>query len=171
MATQGMTVDSEQVERLISWLLVNVQNPKPLLRKVEKYVGAVTKQMFAGRRPDIREQRGQLWERLSPNTIKQKAALRARGAAIAIHRPLVRTGKARDSLRVLRRSERGFVYGTDVRNEKGFPYMTAHQTGTPTIPQRLSIFLTKHDLRQIVKMTIDHLRPKAVREWNEHVES
>ena len=158
----GFTIsfEDEQVERLIIRLLRKVKSPKKLMDQVKRYVHAVTMQMYRGERPDTKAKRGQTWAKLKPETIRQKAALKRRGKAIEIHRPLVRTGKARDSLKVLQDNPKGFIYGTKIRSNKGFPYMGVHQKGDSKNPQRKSIFLNRHDLRQVVKMTIDYLKDK-----------
>ena len=156
----GITIKFEdaEIESLVKRLLRRVKNPMKLMKGVKRYVPAVTMQMFRGTRPDTRGKRGQTWAKLKPATIRQKAALRKRGLAIEIHRPLVRTGKARDSLKVLEDHPKGFVYGTKVKSKDGFPYMGVHQKGAGKIPQRKSIFLNEHNLRQIIKMTVDYLK-------------
>ena len=156
----GITIKFEdaEVESMIKKLLRRVHNPKKLMLQVQKYVHAVTMQMFHGGRADTRSKRGQVWKKLKPETLKQKAALKKRGMAIEIQRPLVRTGAARDSLKVLSSQAKGFTYGTNIKSKTGFPYMGAHQKGAPPIPQRKSIFLGNHDLRQVIKMTVDYLK-------------
>lgn len=156
----GITISFEdkEVERMIVKLLRKVKNPAKLMKQVERYVHAVTMKMFRGLRPDTRGKRGQTWEKLKPETIKQKAALKKRGLAIEIHRPLVRTGAARDSLKVLESRKKGFTYGTKIKSKSGFPYMGVHQAGDAKNPQRKSIFLNNHNLRQIIKMTVDYLK-------------
>jgi len=158
-----ITFEDKEVESMIIKLLKKVKNPKALMRQVEKYVHAVTMQMFRGTRPDTKGKRGQVWEKLKPETIKQKAALKKRGLAIEIHRPLVRKGDARDSLKVLESHKKGFTYGTKIKSKKGFPYMGAHQVGDAKNPKRISIFLRNHDLRQIIKMTVDYLKGLEVK--------
>lgn len=158
-----ITFEDKEVESMIIKLLKKVKNPKALMRQVERYVHAVIMQMFHGTRADTHGKRGQIWEKLKPDTIKQKAALKKRGLAIEIHRPLVRTGEARDSLKVLESHNKGFTYGTNVRSKGGFPYMGVHQVGDAKIPQRKSIFLNNHDLRQIIQMTVDYLKGLEVK--------
>ena len=161
----GITIKFEdaEVERMVVRLLKRVRNPKKLMAQVKKYVHAVTMQMFSGVRPDTRTKRGQTWKKLKPETIKQKAALKKRGLAIEIHRPLVRTGKARDSLKVLEDHPKGFTYGTKIKSKGGFPYMGVHQKGDAKNPQRKSIFLNNTNLRQIIKMTVDYLKGVEVK--------
>ena len=83
-----------------------------------------------------------------------------KGGAIASDRPLVLTGALRDSLKVINRSARGFVYGTNLKGKGGFPYPGIHQVGSAknNLPARRWLFLTNGDLQQMVKMTIDHIR-------------
>ena len=158
----GITIKFEdaEIESLVKRLLRRVKNPMKLMKEVKQYVHAVTMQMFASgeTRPDTKMKRGQLWAKLKPKTIQQKANLYKLGKAIEIHRPLVRTGEARDSLKVLEDHPKGFVYGTKVKSKDGFPYMGVHQKGAGKIPQRKSIFLNEHNLRQIIKMTVDYLK-------------
>jgi len=156
----GITIKFEdaEVESMIIKLLRRVKSPKKLMLEVQKYVHAVTMQMFSGGRADTRSKRGQVWEKLKPETLKQKAALKKRGLAIEIHRPLVRTGAARDSLKVLSSQAKGFTYGTEIKSKTGFPYMGVHQKGDAKNPQRKSIFLNNLDLRQVVKMAVDYLK-------------
>lgn len=167
----GITIEfeSKDVERLLSKILFKVKKPARLMRQLQRYVNAVTRQMFRGRRPDNGGVRGQKWAKLKKSTIEQKAALRKKGRAIQIHRPLVRTGRMRDSLRVLRKQLKGFVYGTGVR-KKGFPYPGIHQVGSEktNLPARKWLFLTRKDLRQMIKMATDHIRGR-LRGHNKYV--
>jgi len=163
----GITIKFEdaEVESMIKKLLRRVQNPKKLMLQVQKYVHAVTMQMLGSKqkRADVGGRRGQVWEKLKPKTIQQKANLYKLGKAIEIHRPLVRTGAARDSLKVLESQAKGFTYGTDIKSKTGFPYMGVHQKGDAKNPQRKSIFLNNHDLRQVVKMTVDYLKGVGIK--------
>ena len=156
----GITIEfeDEEVERLLSTILKRVKNPGKLMRNIERYVKAVTMKMFRGARPDTKGVRGQIWKKLAPSTIASKAQKRKNGKSIAVHRPLVETGKLRDSLRVLRRSKLGFIFGTRVRSKDNFPYPGMHQVGGRNLPKRKFLFLTNQDLQQIVKMTIDHIK-------------
>jgi len=157
-----ITVDDRQVQKMIGNLLNKVERPKPLMSKIERYVNAITFQMFDGKRPDTSGVRGVKWKKLAPSTIKQKKALAKRGglaSGTAPRRPLVRTGKMRDSLKVLKRSDRGFEYGTRLKSKKGFPYPGVHNAGGKNgrPPQRPWIFLTRDDFAQIASMTVDFL--------------
>jgi phage gpG-like protein len=160
----GLTIEfkDEEVQKLLTKLLKRVNNPAKLMKELERYVHAMTMKMFRGVRPDTKGVRGIKWEPLKQKTIEQKAALRKRGKAKEIHRPLVRTGKYRDSLKVLGRSSKGFEYGTRVKSKKGFPYPGQHQAGGPNLPQRKAILLTRTDLRQMVSMAISFLKNKEI---------
>jgi len=154
-----ITFEKKEAERLINKLLKRVKNPRKLVKTWKKYVAAVTFQMFKGRRPDTSPRRGVKWPKLAKSTLKQKAALRKRGKAIEIQRPLVRTGDMRDSLKVLKETNKGFVYGTRIKSRKGFSYAGVHNVGGKMgrPPMRKWLFLSDHDWRQIVKMAIDYL--------------
>lgn len=164
-----ITFEKREAEAMINRLLRRVKNPKKLVKTWEKYVHAVTMQMFRGRRPDTSGKRGVRWPNLAPKTVQQKAALRKRGRAIEIHRPLVRTGEMRDSLKVLKETNKGFVYGTRQKSKKGYNYPGIHNRGEGKIPQRKWLFLTDHDWRQIVKMTIDFLKGE-IKSYRSYVE-
>ena len=153
-----ITYEKKEAEALINRLLKRVQRPKELISTWERYVHAATMQMFRGRRPDTSGVRGERWPKLAEKTRWQKAALRKRGMAIETDRPLVRTGEMRDSLKVLSRTEKGFVYGTRLRSKKNYPYPGIHNVGGENLPPRRWLFLNDHDWRQIVKMAIDYLK-------------
>lgn len=148
----------EEVQKLLNKLIKRLSKPQKLIRQMERYVHAITLKMFHGRRADTMGVRGVNWEKLTPSTKKQKAALAKRGMAVEINRPLVRTGKMRDSIGVIKKGLKGFVYGTEVRSNSGFPYPGAHQAGGGNLPQRKFIFLNRNDLRQLVRMSIDFIK-------------
>lgn len=158
----GITIEfeSKDVEKLLTKILKRVSNPRPLMKTLERYVHAQTMLMFRGRRPDTTGVRGQRWPKLKKSTIQQKLAMQKNGKAIASKRPLVRTGEMRDSLKVLVRSQKGFVYGSKTISQKGFPYPGIHQVGTKDgrLPARKWLFLTKQDLSQMIKTTIDYIK-------------
>lgn len=156
----GITIDfdNKDVERLLNKYLRNLRNSSALITRMGRYVHAMTMKMFRGRRPDTVGVRGQKWPKLAKSTLKSKLAAQKRGAAITSKRPLVYSGELRDSLKVLRKTKNGFEYGTNVKSRKGFPYPGIHQTGGKNLPQRKFLFLTRKDLQQMVKMTIDHIR-------------
>jgi len=159
----NITMDDREVQRMLGRLLNKIERPAPLMKQIQRYVNAVTMKMFRGKRPDNSEVRGVKWGKLSPMTIKNKKAAGKRGviaAGASPNRPLVRTGKMRDSLRVLESSSNGFVYGTKIKSKKGFPYPAAHNVGgkkTGRPPARPWLFLSRDDFRQIVSMTVDFL--------------
>lgn len=157
--------EDEEVRKMLNGYVKRVRNPKPLLKTLEKYVHAVTMKMFRSGSPraDHSAVRGVKWPRLAESTINQKAALMKRGLAVEISRPLVRTGKMRGSIKVLKEfdteSRAGFEYGTDMRSKKGYPFPAAHNVGMGNRPpKRWWLFLTGQDLRQMVKSTIDHVQ-------------
>jgi len=143
--------ETKEVEQMISVLLKKVNRPKQLLKTLERVVNAATKKMFRGRRPDNSMVRGVKWPKLKDSTIKQKKAKIKRGKAIAT-RPMVETGETRDSLKVLERTNSGFVYGTLVKSKKGFQY-PAHQSKRFPF-----LFLRKQDYLQFERATVDFLK-------------
>ena len=166
----SITYDSTEHDKLIAKLLARVQRPKRLINAIARYTNAITMQMFRGRRADTVGKRGQKWPKLAKSTIEQKRALKRKGRAIQVHRPLVRTGKLRDSLKVIERKEKGFVYGTRARSAKGALYGGIHNKGGKRgrPPQRKWLFFTRHDTRQMVKMIVDYLENKLKR-YNRYV--
>ena len=79
-----------------------------------------------------------------------------KAAAIIADRPLVRTGKLRDSLAVsgaVKIYPRGLVYGTTLRSRKGFPYPGFHQVGDNRVPARPWLFITRRELFEIAVET------------------
>ena len=162
----GITVEFKdaEVQKLLNKLIKRIDKPGKLLKQIEKYVHAVTRLMLtSGKpRPDTKAVRGVKWAKLKPATIAQKAALKKSGKAIEIHRPLVRTGKMRAGLKVQKRSQQGFTYGTKVRSKSGFPYPGAHQAGGRNLPQRKFVFLTRKDLRQMIYMAVNYLKGREV---------
>lgn len=152
--SDGLTVqfETKEVEKLIQGLLDKVQRPKPLLKQISRYIHAMTMKMFRGRRPDNFAVREIHWPHLKESTIKAKKAKIKRGVSIAT-RPMVDTGAGRDSIGILKEEPKGFLYGTNIKSNKGFPYMGFHNVGR--FPW---LFLTKKDYAQIQKMTIDFLK-------------
>jgi hypothetical protein len=143
--------ESAEVQAMTNRLLGKVQHPGPLMNTIKRYTKAITMKMFRGRRPDNAPVRGVRWPKLKDSTIKSKKAKMKRGKAIAT-RPMVETGKTRDSLKVLESSKRGFLFGTRHTN-KGFPFPGMHNAGRFPF-----LFYEKKDYAQMVRMTIDHLK-------------
>lgn len=154
--------DTKEVDAMLSELLNRVKRPKRLMKKIERYVLGVTKKMFGLPRPDTKGVRGVKWAKLAPSTVKGKNALKKAGKAIESHRPLVRTGAMRDSIDILMRSEKGFVFGTVMKSSEGAPYPGIHNVGGKENrpPQRMWLFLTEKDYAQMAKMTTDYLNGK-----------
>lgn len=142
---------------MIGAMLRKLDNPKRLIRQIERYVHAATRQMFRGRRPDTNGRRGVKWKKLEPATIDEKIRLKKAGklGTTSPRRPMVRSGRLRDSLRVLERSAKGFIYGTRIKSKKGFSYGGYHNANN--FPW---LFLTKQDVAQMAKMTKDFLQGK-----------
>jgi phage gpG-like protein len=151
----GLSIDFEtqETERMITALLRKVERPRRLMKNVERWVHSQTMRMFRGRRPDKVPIRGVKWRPLKESTVKQKKALVKRGKAIVADRPMVRTGKLRDSLKVLNSNPKGFEYGTRVKSKNGFAYPGFHNIG-----DFLWLFLRERDYQQIVLMATDYLR-------------
>lgn len=152
----GISIEFEtkEVESMIKGLLRKVNNPDKLMKLFKRWIHAQTMKMFRGRRPDKGMIRGAKWPKLKESTVKQKKALVKRGKAIVAARPMVRTGKTRDSLKVLESNKKGFVYGTRVK-EKGFAYPGHWNKGK--FPW---LFLNKQDYAQMAKATTDFLKGK-----------
>jgi len=148
----SMSFDTKQADKMLSDLLNKVQRPAKLMERVQGYVDAVTLKMFTGRRPDTSGVRGQKWPKLKLSTIKQKRALVKRGLAEVADRPMVRTGRTRDSLKVLEKSQKGFVYGTRQKSEKGFSYPGYHNKNKFPF-----LFFREKDYAQMTKMVVDYL--------------
>jgi len=153
-----ITMETKEVEKLISNLLKRIKNPKKLMKTLERWVHAQTMLMFRGKRPDNTAVRGMKWPKLAKSTIKQKKARVARGVGIVANRPMVDTGKLRDSLKVLKRSHKGFVYGTKVKSKKGF-----HYPGYWNNSKFVFLFFNKIDFAQISRMTVDFLNDRLER--------
>ncbi|MBU2177662.1 MAG: hypothetical protein KJ556_21430 [Gammaproteobacteria bacterium] len=157
--------DDKDIYRLVNTLLKRIDNPQPLLKTVGRFIRKQTTKMFRGRRPDTGGVRGEKWPKLAESTIMQKAALKKRGKAIEIHRPLVRTGALRTSLAAssaLKIMRKGLEYGTDVKSKKGFSYPGFHQVGDSRVPARRWLFLNKEELNQIAHSTKQFLEGKLV---------
>ena len=152
----GLTIEMEtkEVESLIKSLLRKVNNPSRLMKTFERWIHAQTMKMFRGRRPDKTAIRGVKWPALKESTVKQKKALVKRGKAIVADRPMVRTGKLRDSLKILERTRKGFLYGTRIM-KKGFAY--PGHWNTNKFPW---LFLRKQDYAQMAKATTDYLKDR-----------
>jgi hypothetical protein len=148
-------MESREVERLIQGLLNKVERPKPLLKNAQRWIKATTMKMFRGKRPDTSGVRGVMWPKLKESTIRAKKAKVKRGTAIVADRPMVETGKMRDSIKVLQESERGFLFGTRIKSKKNFDYPGFHNAGRFPF-----LFLNRQDFNQIVKMTVDYLKDK-----------
>jgi hypothetical protein len=147
-----LVVETREVEQMLTTLIQRTKNPGPLLKQVERYINVVTLGMFFKTpRPDTGGRRGILWPKLKWSTIARKRQLVKQGKAISADRPLVETGKMRDSIRVLSRSSNGFVYGTDVKSKDGFNYPGFHNESRPWL------FLTNDDFQVIGQMAADHI--------------
>ena len=149
-------VDTREIDAMLNGFLQKIEQPRPLLTRIGKYIQALTMQMFFGRRPDKTPIRGVRWNALAEKTIMAKRAAVKRGAAIIAARPLVRTGKLRDSLAVsgaVKIYPRGLIYGTTLRSRKGFPYPGFHQVGDKRVPARPWLFITRRELFEIAVET------------------
>ena len=152
----GITIDfdSKEVETLLNIFLQRVKNAEKLMKMLKRYVRALTINMIQSKfaRPDNKPVRGVTWPKISKSTRVKKLK------KIQPLRPLVATGAFRRSIRVLSSTANGFIFGTRKKSSKGFPYPAAHNSGTTKMPQRKWLFLTRNELRQMVKMTIDHIK-------------
>ena len=153
-----VTIDDREVLAMLTEKISKLDNPKPMLTVAGRYIRALTAKMFKGKRPDVGGVRGEKWPKPKLKTIQQKKAM----GVSAARRPLVRTAKLRKSLFAsgsLKVRKKGLEYGTDVTNEKGFPYPAIHQIGSPktNLPQRRWLFLTKDELLQIAEIAKDYI--------------
>ena len=149
----SIELETKEVEAMLTGLLRKVEKPKPLMKNIQRLVRALTMKMFRGRRPDTAAVRGVKWPKLKPETIKAKRAKVKRGKSLVAARPMVDTGRTRDSLKVLSEfPDGGFVYGTRTKTRKGFSYPGFHNKGRFPF-----IFLRKEDFDQITSMTVDYL--------------
>ena len=153
----SIRVETKEVERMITKLWRKVDNPAPLLRTSMSWIKALTMMMFRGRRPDTSGVRGVKWPKLKKSTIKAKKAKVARGKAVVAARPMVETGRLRDSIKVIQKSKRGFLFGSTV-NENGFAYPAYHNANR--FPW---LFLRREDYAQLTRMTVDYLDGKLKR--------
>lgn len=147
--------ETKEVESMIKALLKKVNNPRKLMKTLERWIHAQTMKMFRGRRPDKTSIRGVKWPRLKDSTVKAKKALVKRGKAIVADRPMVRTGELRDDLKTLQSNKRGFEYGTRLKSRKNFPYPGHWNRGK--FPW---LFLKKQDYAQMALATTDFLKGK-----------
>jgi phage gpG-like protein len=158
----SITIDDQETYRMIEKLIRKIDDPKPLLQVIGRYIRAQTKKMFVGRRPDTGGVRGEKWQKLANSTIRKKLAMKKNGGVAGnARRPLVETGMLKDDLlsnRSIKIKNKGLEYGTDRRSNKGFPYPGIHQTGGNNLPQRRWLFLTKDELMQIAVTTRDWLK-------------
>ena len=147
-------VETKEVQTMVVSLLKKLENPRHLVKFVSRYVHAQTMKMFRGRRADNSGVRGVKWPKLKESTVWQKRALKKAGKSIATDRPMVRTAKLRDSLKTIKSSSKGFIYGTKVKSG-GFPYPGHHNANK--FPW---LFLNQHDMATIAKMTKHYIDGK-----------
>lgn len=155
-----ITVDDREVLQAIERKIRLLKNPQPLLKEIGRYSRAITMMVMRDRRPDRGVVREQTWPSLAESTVKAKRAAYKRGAAVEPERPMVFSGKLRESLAndsSIKVSGTGMSYGTDVRSKKGFPYPGLHQVGDKRIPARRWLYWTANELRQIMQMAVDYI--------------
>ncbi len=140
---------------MIDSLLAKVKKPKKLLKNIQRWIHALTMKMFRGKRPDNAPVRGVKWPHLAPSTMKAKKAKVRRGKAIVAARPMVESGRTRDTLKVLGESGSGFEYGTRQKSKKGFAYPGYHNKGKFPF-----IFISRREYIQIERMVVDYLKDK-----------
>jgi len=156
-------IEDKGTHEMLEGLLKRLQHPEPLIKTLARYTRALTMQMFRGKRPDKSSIRGKTWGPLAEKTILQKRVLMKAGKAIVADRPLVRTGKLRDSLSsdsAIKIYPKGFSYGTNVVSKKGFSYPGFHQVGDDRVPARRWLFLRKEELYQMTVTTRDWIENK-----------
>lgn len=173
MATnRNVTIEDREVHRMINGLIRKINNPKPLLINIGRYTRALTQKMLNDNqpRPDNISVRGKKWRKLAQSTIWEKRRLYRKGKSVALDRPLVRTGRLRDSLnseRAIQIKGKGLIYGTNVRSRKGFYYPGFHQVGGRTrhgrVPARPFLFLQRSELHEIANMTRNYILDRMSR--------
>jgi len=142
--------------RVIEKQLQLLNYPKKLIRILERYIHAVTMQMFRGQRPDTGGRRDVKWPKLADSTITQKILMHRNGTlsgGATPSRPMVRTGRLRDSLKILNRTKNGFIYGTRILSKNGFSYPGYHNVNK--FPW---LFINNKDIAQFAKIVRDYLR-------------
>ncbi len=153
-----ITIDLEtkEVQTMLNKLLRKVENPKKLMRNVQRWLHYLTMKMFRGRRPDTTGVRGVKWPKLARSTVKSKKAKVKRGRSIVAARPMVDSGELRDSLKVLEEDRfGGFVYGSRKKSKEGFSYGGHHNAGK--FPW---LFIKRREYTQIQSMVVDYLEDK-----------
>jgi len=149
-------IETKEVQTMLNRLLKKVENPKKLMRNVQRWINYLTMKMFRGARPDNSQVRGVKWPQLADSTLQQKRAKVKRGASLVAARPMVDTGTLRDSLKVLQEDkDGGFIYGTKTKSKKGFSYPGFHNAGR--FPW---LFIRKTEFPQMQQMTVDYLEGK-----------
>jgi len=152
----AIELETKEVQSMLNKLLRKVENPKKLMRNVQRWLHYLTMKMFRGRRPDTTGVRGVRWPQLSMSTIKSKRAKVKRGRSIVAARPMVDTGELRDSLKVLSEDTKGgFVYGSRKKSKGGFSYGGYHNAGK--FPW---LFIKRREYAQIQSMVVDFLEDK-----------
>lgn len=86
--------------------------------------------------------RGHPWTALHPGTLAQKRRQGYSGE------PLIRTGRLRASMRVLRSDAGGLLFGTDV------PYAAAHDQGRG-VPERALLRVKDYDVKAMADLVRD----------------
>ncbi len=160
MDSLDIHIETKEVETMLQGLLKKVENPKKLMKLLRRVTLALTMNMFtATPRPDTKGRRGVKWPKLKQRTINRRKAILANPkskiklAGKATSRPMVMTGKLRDSIKVLEENKRGFAIGTREKTKKGFAYPGYHNKGRFPF-----LFLSKQDLVMFQSATIDFLQ-------------
>lgn len=151
-----MDFENAEIVQMVSKLEGRVKNPEPFLRRVAKYVQKNTMQMFS-KRPDLHQVRTVRWKPLAKSTIEAKRRAKKEGRAIATTRPLVFTGKLKESLasvNAIQISGKNTTYGTDL------PFAQYHQRGGTKLPKRPFLFITKSERNEIGRMIKKYLDGK-----------
>lgn len=144
--------ETKEVEKMIEQQLSQVKKPRELILAISKWIDYMTKKFFFGRRPDNVSVRGVRWPKLKQSTIDNKKNLVKRGKAIVAERPMVSTGAFRDSIKVLEKNKKGFLFGTR-KKSKGFNYPGYHNsTKFPWL------FISKKEYDIISEMTVDFIK-------------
>ena len=162
MDSLSIEIETKEVEAMLQGYLRKLKNPKKLMKVLKRVVLALTRNMFtASPRPDTKGRRGVKWPKLKQSTINRRKAILANPkskiklAGKATSRPMVMTGKLRDSIKVLEENKNGFVIGTKEKTKKGFAYPGHHNKGRFPF-----LFLSKQDFVMFQSATIDFLQDR-----------
>ena len=128
----SLSIETKEVTDMINGLLNKLENPRPLLKKIQAMIHALTGMMFKGRRADKTAVRGVKWPKLAKSTINRKKQMARKGklhGGATPSRAMIEQGTLRDKRKVLEEKRNGFIYGSPTKSKKGFSYPGFHNAG------------------------------------------